>query len=99
MWQVDHIVPKGFFYIKDYDVNDLKNLNPACKVCNHYKRAEGVEYFRLSMLTFHTRYAKLPKKPKVAASIKKIAYMQAIADAYGITADKPFSGTFYFETL
>lgn len=107
-WQVDHAVSKTNWFLLDPTdptaVNHIDNLNPACKECNHYKRSLCVEGnyqhtgFRKYMSGFHLRLAKLPKKTMRKQSEKRKEYMQAIADKYGITPEKPFSGIFYFET-
>lgn len=102
-WQVDHMQPVSHWcwpqpgYKKK--VNDFDNLMPAIKIINHYKRDAHLEAFRKSMLTFHLRLAKLPKKTQRPQTIKRILYMRTIADLFDITVDKPFSGKFYFETL
>ena len=46
--QVDHIIPKRNFHKGriNYDVNDIKNLNPACRVCNNWKHTWSIEEFR-----------------------------------------------------
>ena len=51
------------------------------------------------MSTFHTRLAKLPKNTNSDKTLKRIEYMNTIAEAFNITIDKPFNGVFYFETL
>lgn len=107
-WQVDHMDSQYYhtWAWPDKDPNRYENLMPACIVCNHYKRSfpiTKVSSFTITwkeyMVSFHTRYAKLPRNPVAPASIKRKAYMQRIADAYGITADKPFNGIFYYETI
>ena len=39
--QVDHILPKRLG-----GTDDIDNLNPSCRLCNHYKRANSIESFR-----------------------------------------------------
>ena len=39
--QVDHILPK-----RNGGTDDIDNLNPSCRLCNHYKRANSIECFR-----------------------------------------------------
>lgn len=100
-WQVDHIEPKVNFevYYPGENVNDIKNLFPTCRICNHYKRSLGLFAWREYMLLFHLRLKKLPKNTQVYETQKRKIYMQTIADKYKITIDKPFNGIFYFETL
>lgn len=79
--QVDHFIPQ-----KRCDatmVDDISNLMPSCRSCNHYKRAHSLETFR--------RYiAEIPKKLKTN-------YIYKIGLIYGnvIENEKPIK--FYFE--
>lgn len=106
-WQVDHITPIKHFEwgLCNGNPNDLSNLNPACRKCNHYKRCMPLDSFlscvgfRDYMLSFHKRLAKLPKKTSVKRTKERILYMNDIANRYSITVDNPFSGLFYFEKL
>lgn len=101
-WQIDHIIPKSRIIQKYHNIknhNDINNLLPTLKIVNHYKRAFDLIEFRMYMMDFHVRLSKLPKNPKVTKSIKRKAYMFEIAEAFGITIDKPFDGIFYFERL
>ena len=79
--------------------NRDENLIPALRIVNQYKRSLDLEGFRERMKTFHIRLWKLPKNTKVSATVKRIAYMNEVAEAFGITPDKPFDGKFYFEKL
>ena len=110
-WQIDHIIPKNSFiwyqlekqrieiWKVDYDLNDIKNLHPAIKIVNHYKRALDLEGFRKYMSEFHLRLKKVPKNPRTEKRIKYKEYMFKVAEMFDITIDKPFNGIFYFETL
>lgn len=102
-WQVDHVHPKSHWIWKQLwntsDPNDIDNLLPATKIINHYKRSHNLESFRMSMMNFHKRLAKLPKKTERAATIRRIEYMQKVAGLFEITPDKPFEGKFFFELL
>ena len=80
-------------------IDNPENLLPACSIVNHYKRAYDLEGFRAYMMDFHKRLERLPKTTKRPATVKRIAYMNAIATLFDITIDKPFSGKFYFETV
>lgn len=93
-WQIDHIKPKRMG-----GTNDIQNLVPTIKIINHYKRGLGLEGFRKYMLSFHKRLAKLPKNPMTPQSMRRKKYLSDIAMFFEITPMKPFSGTFYFETL
>jgi len=91
-------------YKKDFDrrlkdCDNMDNLLPALRIVNHYKRELDLEGFRRRMMDFHKRLSKLPKNPVNKQAIKRKEYMYRVADAFGITPEKPFSGKFYFETL
>lgn len=82
--QVDHIIPKIFFSDNGKDVReDIYNLNPTCRRCNHYKRAGSLEYFRSLLITLHERIMQ--------------NYICKVALDYGIINITKFDGTFYFE--
>ena len=42
--QVDHFVAKRGW--NESGCDDISNLMPACRMCNHYKRANTLETFR-----------------------------------------------------
>ncbi len=56
--QVDHIIPKrqysethGCLIVNcqkftEYGLDDIRNLNPACRVCNNWKLTHSIEQFR-----------------------------------------------------
>lgn len=59
--QVDHIIPQSYFvehvtkqfriteflkHLTIYDVNHIDNLHPACRVCNKWKSAHDLWFFR-----------------------------------------------------
>lgn len=103
-WQIDHIISKGFALSSDggylySDINSCDNLFPSLRIVNHYKRDLDLEGFRVYMLSFHKRLAKLPRNTMVGRTIRRKEYMYKVADAFGITPENPFCGTFYFETL
>lgn len=81
--QVDHFQPLRAWGIEDAGTDDLDNLMPACRMCNHYKRANSLETFR--------RYiAEIPRKLREN-------YIYKVGVVYGnvIEAEKPIE--FYFE--
>lgn len=81
------------------EVDNIDNLLPAMRIVNHYKRAFDLEGFRGYMLKFHLRLRKLPKTTSLKETKERIAYMNKVAELFGITTEKPFSGVFYFETI
>jgi 5-methylcytosine-specific restriction endonuclease McrA len=92
-WQVDHIVPKRLG-----GTDSMDNLMPCQKIVNHYKRALTLQAFRVKWLGgLHRRLAKLPKCPRTANSSRRKGYLLRVAELFRITADRPFSGKFYFE--
>lgn len=102
-WQIDHAVSvmrsKMWLHGRDFDHNSEDNLSPVLKIVNHYKRSFDLDGFRKYMLSFHERLSRVPKNPRSSKGIKYKEYMWKVADAFGITPEKPFSGVFYFETL
>lgn len=111
-WQIDHIHPRcrAHFYksqtmkdiagVKGNTVEDIDNLVPCQRIINHYKRALSLEDFRTQWLGgLHKRLKKLPKNPKSENSIRRKQYLLDVAGYFGITADKPFDGEFYFEKV
>ena len=76
--QVDHMQPQRY-----YKNDSFENLMPSCRRCNHYKRANNLQRFRLLMKTLHERI--------------KSQYITKVAIDYGIVKIKPFVGIFYFE--
>lgn len=82
--QVDHFRPLRVWNEADGAADDISNLMPACRMCNHYKRANSLEVFR--------RYiAEIPRK-------LRDNYIYKIGVAYRniIENEKPIK--FFFET-
>lgn len=103
-WQVDHVKP----LVRNLYTNDaifeenhnFDNMFPVQKIVNHYKGSLDLETFRTWYLAgLHERLKKLPKNPKSERGIKRKSYLLEVAHLFKIKKDKPFSGTFYFETL
>lgn len=87
--QVDHYLPqcREKFYARrcKKDVHAEENLMPACRRCNHYKRARTPKQFRELMLSLHERLEAI--------------YILKVAVDFGMATVKPFDGKFYFEKL
>ena len=81
--QVDHFIPKNGWNERGTD--DMVNLMPSCRMCNHYKRAHSLELFRQFI-------AEIPKKLHQN-------YIYKIGVVYGnvIEDEKPIK--FYFEQM
>ena len=88
--QVDHIISKRNFYIghrdqsPDYDVGDIRNLNPSCRKCNNFKGGMTVEELRVE----------IEKQPKRA---RKTSVNFRMAEKFGLikVVEKPV--IFHFE--
>jgi 5-methylcytosine-specific restriction endonuclease McrA len=89
--QVDHLVPqRGWYFNVDNtpireEIDNINNLMPSCRRCNHYKRANRLETFRVMIKTLHER-------------IRKV-YINNVGEDYGIIGVKPWDGKFYFEKV
>lgn len=77
--QADHIVPKAAG-----GKDSIENLNPSCRICNHYKRSEQLEIWRKYFL------GELIKR------LRKI-YIFKVAERYGMVQVKEWNKKFYFE--
>ena len=98
-WQIDHIHPvirvKGKPIIQERE--NENNMVPCQRAINNYKWGYELSYFKLTLLGgLHKRLKKYPHTGKGGELRKR---MTKIADYFGITEDKPFSGKFYFETI
>lgn len=78
--QVDHIYPKC-----NGGSDEFENLMPSCRQCNHYKRADTLPSFRLTMRGLHERVAKI--------------YIHKVAVNFGMAVINPWDGLFYFERI
>ena len=90
--QVDHFIPQKMDYVFNMgyvpfaeNVDDIQNLMPACRSCNHYKRAHSLE-------TFRKYIEEIPRK-------LRNDYIYKIGVLYGnvIENEKPIK--FYFEEI
>ena len=77
--QVDHILSK-----RNGGTDDIDNLNPSCRMCNHYKRAADIETFRNDLL---------------GGLIKRLMkiYIFRVALDYGMITINGWDKKFYFE--
>ena len=84
--QVDHFKPQRAHGIqKDSGTDNIGNLMPSCRMCNHYKRAHSLE-------TFRQYIAEIPRKLQEH-------YIYKIGVAYGNVIENPKSIEFYFEKV
>jgi 5-methylcytosine-specific restriction endonuclease McrA len=92
--QIDHLEPKANTRAigKDLEgnyiypnVDRFENLMPSCRRCNHYKRAETLEHFRIMIKTIHKRITNF--------------YIAKVALDFGIIEYHEWDGIFYFERI
>lgn len=97
--QVDHIIPKSElkYHFKvtpppghesvynkiEKKIMSFENLMPSCRLCNHYKRSQSLEEFRITIKTLNERLGKI--------------YIFRVAMNFGIVETKWWDGLFYFE--
>lgn len=98
-WQVDHIFCRLETTILRRQRDCIDNMVPCLKIINHYKRGLLFDAWRKRIEVLHIRLSKLPKNPVVEKSKKTKQYLLTVAEAFGITPDKPFNGVFYFEQI
>ena len=79
--QVDHVRP-----LRKGGTNDIENLLPACRSCNHYKATFTVEQFREN----------LQQIPKV---LNRDSASYRNAKRYGIIKESKEPVIFYYEKL
>lgn len=77
--QVDHLKPKAFG-----GTDNMENLMPSCRTCNHYKRANSLELFRRFIET-------------IPCKLAERQYIYKVGMAYGFYDAESKSVQFYFE--
>ena len=77
--QVDHIKP-----LFNGGLDQLENMNPSCRLCNHYKRSASLEFFRNVLLG------------GITERLHKI-YIFRVAEKYGMITINKWDKKFYFE--
>lgn len=82
--QVDHFKPLNAWNVEDCGTDELENLMPACRMCNHYKRAHTLEIFRKYI-------EEIPRKLRTN-------YIYKIGVVYGNVIENEEPIVFYFET-
>jgi hypothetical protein len=87
--QVDHLIPFQRERFKKYteeEIECFENYMPACRRCNHYKRAHSLEVFRKMI-------------EEIPTKLFRDSYIYKVGLDYGIVSaeDKP-KIKFYFET-
>lgn len=78
--QADHLKPQ-----RQGGADEINNMMPSCRRCNHYKRANSLDVYR-SML--------MDMERKVLDT-----YLGRVARDYGMVEWKGWDGKFFFEKL
>jgi len=87
--QIDHIFSKRAYKFTPREkkagirLDEMRNLNPSCRMCNFYKSSYSLESFRSNIKTLHKRFSKI--------------FIVRLAVKYGIIKIHEFDGLFYFE--
>ena len=88
-WQLDHLIPYQRERWKKYteeEIECFENYMPACRRCNHYKRAHSLEVFR--------RYIE-----EIPAKLYRDNYIYKVGLDYGLVEAHEHKIKFYFEWL
>jgi 5-methylcytosine-specific restriction endonuclease McrA len=99
--QVDHIIPQSDFlhhvknkykvpsflaHLTEWDVNNIANLHPACRVCNKWKSSHDLEFFRIEV------QEQVNRLNSYSANFR-------MAKKYGLIEEYQKPVIFYFETV
>ncbi|HDK41688.1 MAG TPA: HNH endonuclease [Nitrospirae bacterium] len=95
--QVDHIIPRNRYSGKygcliqngkkvDYEMDDLRNLNPTCRICNNWKLTFTLEDFRKEI-------------SKQVERARKYSRNFRMAERFGFIKTIDKSVVFYFESF
>jgi hypothetical protein len=88
-WQLDHLIPVQRERFKKYSEEELEcleNYMPACRRCNHYKRAHSLEVFR--------KYIE-----EIPAKLYRDNYIYKVGLDYGLVEAHERKIKFYFEWI
>lgn len=86
-WQLDHLIPVQRERFKKYSEEEIEcfeNYVPACRRCNHYKRAHSLEVFR--------KYIE-----EIPAKLYRDNYIYKVGLDYGLVEAHEHKVKFYFE--
>jgi 5-methylcytosine-specific restriction endonuclease McrA len=87
--QVDHLIPFQRERFKKYaeeEIECFENYMPACRRCNHYKRAHSLE-------TFRKMIEEIPSK------LTRDSYIYKVGLDYYLITENPHDVIFYYESL
>ena len=87
--QVDHFIPQRNAVLSKDErvkngVDDFNNLMPACRRCNHYKRAHNIETFRQMIY-------------EIPIKLNRDNYIFKVGVDYGFFSSETHPIVFYFE--
>lgn len=83
--QVDHLDPvRNIYKLPEDEICSMENYMPACRRCNHYKRANPLEAWRRMI-------EEIPYK------LERDSYIYKVGIDYGLVEPKPKKVVFYFE--
>ncbi len=88
-WQLDHLIPYQRERCKKYteeEIECFENYMPACRRCNHYKRAHSLEVFR--------KYIE-----EIPAKLYRDNYIYKVGLDYGLVEAHKHKIKFYFEQV
>ena len=88
-FQVDHLIPvqrERFGKYTEEQLERFENYMPACRRCNHYKRAHSLEVFRKYI-------EEIPRK------LKEANYIYKVGLDYSLIEEHPKKIEFYFEQV
>lgn len=88
-WQLDHLIPVQRERFKKYSEEEIEcfeNYVPACRRCNHYKRAHSLEVFR--------KYIE-----EIPSKLYRDNYIYKVGLDYGLVEAHEHKIKFYFEWL
>lgn len=87
--QVDHIIPVQRERFKKYSEDEIEcfeNYVPACRRCNHYKRAHSLDVFRKMI-------------EEIPAKLYRDNYIYKVGLDYGMVEAYEHKVKFYFEQV
>lgn len=82
--QVDHVVPLNGWKVQGAD--EIENMLPACRSCNHYKNRMPLESFR-----------KMVENMPAVLMRDSVTYKNAVR--FGLVNPTPHKVVFYFEKM
>jgi hypothetical protein len=88
-FQVDHLIPvqrERFGKYTEEQLERFENYMPACRRCNHYKRAHSLEVFRKMI-------------EEIPAKLIRDNYIYRVGLDYGLLEPHEHKVEFYFEYL